>query len=258
MTALRSAWVVFSFECRRAVRLGPMVLAAALALFPAAVIALVQSQGARLEQRGEFWVVPLFILVPEVICLLGLLLWATPAIQAEVEGKTWTYLVVRPGGKVPVLLGKYAAAVVRAILTGLVALAAALAVLHPEQGLARACACLSALVVLSCLTYASLYLLLGVIFVRRAMTVAVAYTFVVEFLLGLTPAVVNQLTVQYYLRSLLVGWFAMTTGPVRVRGMVGTAPAWQYVLILLGMTAALLSAAALILRRRELVSSSES
>jgi ABC-type transport system involved in multi-copper enzyme maturation permease subunit len=255
MTALRSTWVVFSFESRRALRLGPMLFAAALALFPAAVLALIQSQGARLDQRGEFWAVPVFVLVPEVVCLLGLLLWATPAIQAEVEGRTWTYLVVRPGGKVPVMLGKYAAAVVRAVLTGLVALAAALAVLHPPQGLARAFAYFSALVVLSCLTYASLYLLLGVIFVRRAMTVAVAYVFLIEFLLGLTPAVVNHLTVQYYLRSLLVAWFTLTDGPVRVRGMIGTAPPWQYVLLLLGMTAALLTAAALILRRRELVSS---
>jgi ABC-type transport system involved in multi-copper enzyme maturation permease subunit len=256
--ALRSAWVVFAFECRRAVRLGPMVLAAALALFPAAAIALVQSQGARLEQRGEFWAIPVFILVPGVVCLLGLLLWATPVVQAEVEGKTWTYLAVRPGGKVPVLLGKYAAAVVRAILTGLVALAAALAVLRPVQGMGKASGYFSALVVLSCLTYASLYLLLGVIFVRRAMTVAVAYTFLVEFLLGFTPAVINQLSVQYYLRSLLVQWFKLTTGPAPVRGMIGTAPAWQYVLLLLGMTAALLTAAALILRRRELVSSNES
>ncbi len=258
MTTLRSAWVVFSFECRRAMRLGPTVFAAALALFPAATLALVQSQGARLNERGEFWAVPVFILVPEVVCLLGLLLWATPVIQAEVEGKTWTYLIVRPGGKVPVMLGKYAAAVVRAVLTGLAALAAALAVVHPPQELSRAFAYFSTLVILSCLTYAALYLLLGVIFVRRAMTVAVAYVFLVEFLLGLAPAVVNRLTVQFYLRSLLVKWFTLTTGPARLRTMIGDAPPWQYVLLLLGVTVGLLTAAALILRRRELLSSGES
>jgi ABC-type transport system involved in multi-copper enzyme maturation permease subunit len=234
-----------------------MALIAALALFPAAVIAMVQLQGADLGTRGEVWVLPFFMLIPEAVCLLGLLLWATPILQTEVEGKTWTYLAVRPGGRVPILVGKYAAAVVRAIFTALVALSLAMAVFRPAEGALRAWGCLASLAVLSCLAYASLYLLLGVLFLRRAMAVAVVYTFAFEIVVGWIPAVVNQLTVQYYLRSLLAKWFHFTTGPVLVRGMVGTSPAWQYALILLAMAAGLLALAALILRRCELVTNNE-
>jgi ABC-type transport system involved in multi-copper enzyme maturation permease subunit len=251
--ALWSAWVVFLFECRRALRPGHLALAAAMAIFPAAVIALVQLQGARLETRGDLWVVPFFVLIPEAVCLLGLLLWASPILQAEVEAKTWTYLAVRPGGKAAILVGKYAAAVVRAILTALAALTLAMAVFRPAEEALRGWACLASLVVLSSLAYASLYLLLGVLFVRRAMTIAVIYTFALEFLVGWIPAVVNQLTVQYYLRSLLGQWYGLPGNARWLRGMVGIGPAWQYALTLVALAAALLVLSAAIVRRRELV-----
>jgi ABC-type transport system involved in multi-copper enzyme maturation permease subunit len=253
--ALWSAWVVFAFECRRALRPGQLALAAAMALFPAAVIALIQFQGARLETRGDLWVVPFFILIPETVCLLGLLLWASPILQAEVEAKTWTYLAVRPGGRAAIVVGKYAAAAVRAILTGLAALTLAMVVFRPPEQALRGWACLAALVVLSSLAYASLYLFLGVLFVRRAMTIAVAYTFALEFLVGWIPAVVNQLTVQYYLRSLLGQWYGLPGNARWLSAMVGAGPAWQYALTLVGLAAALLALSAAIVRRRELVTS---
>jgi ABC-type transport system involved in multi-copper enzyme maturation permease subunit len=53
----------------------------------------------------------LLYLIPQVVCLLGLLLWATPNVHSELEGRTWIYLAVRPDGKAMVLLGKYLTAV---------------------------------------------------------------------------------------------------------------------------------------------------
>ena len=53
------------------------------------------------------WGLILFGLIPEVITLFGLLLWVTPVVQAELEGRTWIYLAVRPRGRVSMLLGKY-------------------------------------------------------------------------------------------------------------------------------------------------------
>ncbi len=41
------------------------------------------------------WGLILFGLIPEVITLFGLLLWVTPVVQAELEGRTWIYLAVR-------------------------------------------------------------------------------------------------------------------------------------------------------------------
>lgn len=248
-----STWATFCYECRRSLGLGRALLVVALALFPPALIGLIQWQGAELERYQGPWTLALFILIPEVVCLLGLLLWATPVIQSEIEGKTWTYLAVRPGGKVPILLGKYAAALVWSLGTALVSLTLTLLVLSPPEGFLYPWTVFARLILLSCMTYAALYVFLGVVFLRRGMGVAVAYTFLFEFLGGFIPAMINQLTVQYHLRSLLFDWLDITDAPRHVREIFGTGPAWQHVLGLVLMTAALLTVSSLILRRRELV-----
>jgi ABC-type transport system involved in multi-copper enzyme maturation permease subunit len=113
------------------------------------------------------------------------------------------------------------------------------------------------LALLASLTYGALYMLLGVLFLRRALVVAVAYTFLMEFIVSFIPAVVHQITVQYHLRCLLAKWLGWTRLPHHVgldeQLFFSTAPAWHHVLVLLGMTAGLLSAAILVLRQRELV-----
>jgi ABC-type transport system involved in multi-copper enzyme maturation permease subunit len=253
--ALRTAWVVWRFECRRALGVGRLATVAALALFPVGLLGLVQYHGAHLERFD--WAVTLFVLIPEVISLAGLLLWATPVIQAEVEGKTWTYLAVRPGGKVPILLGKYAAAVTWAMLTALLSLSLSIGIVAPADKLQEGWLTLAALTVLSCLTYGALYVLIGVIALRRGMIVAVAYTFLFEFLVGMVPAMVNQFTVQYHLRTLLVRWLHMIDGPAGLTTMIGAGPPWRHVVILLAATAVLLTMAAAMLRRRELMTAGE-
>ena len=58
----------------------------------------------------------------------GTFLWATPAISAELERRSWVYLAVRPNGGTAVLLGKYLAAVSWVLTAALVGLAIALAI----------------------------------------------------------------------------------------------------------------------------------
>lgn len=258
VTGLHTAWAVFEFECRRAARWSRLAVTIALAAFPVALIAIVQFQGAELES-GPGWVFTVFVLIPGVLCLLNMLLWATPIVQAEVEGRTWTYLAVRPGGKAPVLLGKYLAAVIWAIGPALISLAISLALIQPHIGFWSAWWTLAPLVVLSCLAYGALYALFGVVFLRRAMIAAAAYTFFFEFVVGMVPAIVNEFTVQYYLRTLLMRWMPedMALPDAFRRSFAGTGPSWHYVLILLGYSAVLLTAAALVLRRRQLTTTSE-
>ncbi len=100
-------------------------------------------------------------------------------------------------------------------------------------------------------------MLLGVIFVRRAMAVAVAYTFVFEFLVGFIPAMINQLTVQHHLRSLLLNWLGPSRETLEIRAVLGAGPSWQHVAALLTLTAALLVASTAVLNRRELVTITE-
>ncbi len=312
MRIIRAIGTVFAFECRRAMgwRRGLVVLG--LASFPAAILWLIRREGGLLD-RQEAWPIALFVLVPELVCLLGLLLWITPLVQTEVEGKTWPYLAVRPAGKLPILLGKYAAGVLWSIVTGWLALALAAAVLlwplhhgamnpllrkslesmglradatqaeaeafyaalKPEDK-ARADASvataatppaapglglpvwktLAGLVALSSVAYGALFALLGVVFLRRGMIVAVAYT-LIEFVVRIIPAMVRQLTVQYHLQSLLVHWMHWDEGTRGMEPFFGAAGPWENVLVLLGYTVFLLGVAAAILLRRELVTTTE-
>jgi ABC-type transport system involved in multi-copper enzyme maturation permease subunit len=256
MNALRSMLAVVGFECRRGLTPWRMVAFAGLAVFPAAMTALIASGGAPLDKPAP-WIFTNFVLIPEVVCLLGLLLWATPAIQAEVEGKTWPYLAVRPCGKVPILLGKYLTAVLWTASAAWLAILLALAAVTPKEGAVSLAAVLAAMVAFSSLAYGALFVLIGVVFLRRGMIVAVAYTFIFEFLVSWVPALVNRMTVQYHLRNLMAKWLPDAYVPPWARQLVSEAPPWQHVLFLLGMTAILLTAASLILRRRQLITAPE-
>lgn len=278
MRRIRAAWAVFAFECRRQMSGWRLLITLALASVPAAILWLIEHQGGRLVERQEAWCLALFALVPEIVCLLGLLLWVTPVVQAEVEGKTWPYLVVRPAGKTPILAGKYAAGVLWSMLTGWAALTLALGVLWPPQPTPHASSVLTAedstsrvsdesvqqilhgscilaaLVALSCVSYGSLFALLGVIFLRRGMIFAVAYT-LLEFIVRWIPAMIRQATVQYHLQGLLVHW--MHWENPRFEAFFGKTEPWQHVATLLGYAVVLFLVAAAVLRRRELVAATE-
>jgi len=262
LNAVRTIPAVLGFECRRVSALPRLIITVGLVIFPGVLAALVHYCGAHVRdpeplRQPERWTFMMFVLVPEVVCLLGLLLWATPVIQTEVEGKTWPYLAVRPCGKVPILLGKYLTAVVWTVLAAWLALVLSLIVVIPSGKAHSGVLVLGALVVLSALTYGALYVLIGVLFLRRSMIVAVAYTFVFEFLVSWIPAMVKQFTVQYHLRNLAAIWLPSDYVSGFFLASAGTAPWWQHVLILLGMTAVFLTAAALVLRRRQLITAPE-
>ena len=195
----------------------------------------------------------MFGLIPEVICLLGLLLWATPIVHTELEGRTWIYLAVRPRGRINVywasiwrpLCGPPAPRWTSAILC--------VSIARPEMGL-RLLWCLSALVGFSCLAYGALYCLIGAFFHRRAMVIAVAYTLIFEFLVSLIPAMINKLTVQYRLRCLLVNWMEWSTDDSLPEGfelLLGDEPSWLHVLILIGIVIGLLIAGTQVIQHRE-------
>jgi ABC-type transport system involved in multi-copper enzyme maturation permease subunit len=257
MTALRVAWVVMGFEWRRTMAWSRLAFFVALASFPGSILWLIRYNGGIIHEFTEMWAISLFILVPVIVCLLGLLLWATPVIQAEVEGKTWPYLVVRPAGKGPILLGKYAAAVLWTMLTGWSALSLGMLVLSPRADALRGAGVIAVIVVFSCLAYGSLFTLLGTVFLRRGMIVAVAYT-AIEFVLRIIPSAARELTVQYHLQSLLVRWMNWDHRTDRlVSFFFDGSPAWHHAALLAGYAVVLLGAAMGVLRWRELTATTE-
>ena len=194
---------VMWFEMRRSMTKGRMMIWCVLVAFPVILFAVLGQtvSSARIEE----WGITLYMLVPEIVVLLGLLLWATPAISTEIEGQTWIYLAMRRSGRSIVLLGKYATAVAWALSASIIAITLCMFVV-PDIGGFRLWSVLTLLCVLSCIAHAAIFVMLGVFVHRRTMVTAAFYTLAIEYGLSFVPAVANKLTVNYRLRGLLANW----------------------------------------------------
>jgi len=263
---------VFLFEWKRALTLPRMAWWAVLALFPVFIVGVIRftmpDEARRAmnpipaEQIWNFWAAMFYALIPMLVSMLGTLLWATPAISAELERRSWVYLTVRPNGGTAVLLGKYLAAVTWVIPPALIGLTIGVPLADTGDGW-RMWWAMVRLVCLSCPAYGAIYLMLGTLLPRRALVLAVAYTLIFELVIRFIPAVINKLTVQFRLQALLVEWCNLSLAdpggrPSGVQALIGDEPAWQHVSILLLLPPVLLLIAVAILRWSEFSASAES
>ena len=125
---------------------------------------------------------------------------------------------------------------------------------HPEA----VAAAFTGLIILSCIGRAALFALPAVIMPKRALVASVGVAIVVEYLAGVLPAVVNQMTVSLRLRTLLVEWMGWRRKlPVEIQLLVDMRPVWVQVLAVFLLATVLLTAAALILERRQFPPSEE-
>lgn len=244
---------VFAFEWRRALSPGRIAWWLVLAGFPVFLAAVVRMNTGGQPPR-EAWAIFLFILIPMLVTMLGTLLWTAPAVSTELERKSWVYIAIRPDGRTAMLLGKYLAGVAWVIPAALAGLLLSLVILGPEDFL-RLLVTMIGLTILACPSYAAAYLLIGVLFPQRAMVLAVAYSLIFEVVISWIPAMVNQLTVQWRLRSLLCYWYDIE---FMESVNFSTPPAWVHVLLLIIYPIALLTISVYIIRRREFSSASES
>lgn len=249
---------VFLFEWKRAMTLPRMAWWAVLAAFPVFIVGMVRFLSQQTLPR-ELWAGFLFALIPMLISMLGTFLWTTPAISAELERRSWVYLTIRPNGGTAVLLGKYLAAVTWVIPPALVGLTIAVPLAASGDGW-RLWYTMAGLVCLSCPAYGAVYLLLGTLMPRRAMVLAVAYTLIFEFIISFVPAVINRITVQYRLRSLLEVWCDLSLAGRQAAGLAlaPDTPAWEHVAILVLFPPVLLLISVIVLRWSEFSSSAES
>jgi ABC-type transport system involved in multi-copper enzyme maturation permease subunit len=233
-----------------------LLMAALGAVFPAAVmLAVRRATGGSLDR--DLAVTMIYALVPEAVCMLGLLVTMCPAVADELERGTWIHVAVRPRGRQALLVGTYLAAVVWTSIVG--SLAAALAVLAagvPEP--AGLIGMFAALVVLSAVGRAALFALPAVILPKRALVASVAVALLVEYLAAFIPAVVNQATVSLRLRSLLVAWMGWRQRlPVEMQLLIDLQPAWVQIACIAVLAAVLLVAAVKILEYRQFPPSEE-
>jgi hypothetical protein len=144
----------------------------------------------------------LFAIYPWILALLFALLYGPALLGAELENKTLTYLFTRPVSRWKFVFGKYLAVIF---------------ILIPAMGLSLFISWLflerpggwnlfAANLLASCggiLAYNALFTLLGFLVPRRAVVLSLIYAGVFEVALSFVPALVNNLTVNYYLRSIV-------------------------------------------------------
>ena len=193
---------VTGFQLSRLLTRPRLAMGLAGAIFPAAVMFAV-TRTASIDRNMT--VVMIYALIPEALCVLGLLVTMCPVVADELERGTWIHIAVRPGGRQNLLLGTFAAAVLWTTAVSFTALMLTLLVAQPTQPIGLI-VMFSVLIGLSCVGRAALFALPAVILPKRALIASVGVALIVEYFAGLLPAVVNQITVSLRLRSLLVEW----------------------------------------------------
>jgi len=218
------------------------------------------------SQERVVWALGLFLLLPVVVSMMGVFLWATPAIASELEGRSWAYIATRPNGPVNVLLGKYLVGVVWGMSAALVSLVGCLSVANVPDGSWSLFPTLATLIVLGCPAYGAVYALIGAIMPRRAMVIAVAYSLTFEGLISFLPvffgdpALVSRVTVSYPLRALLTKWVRLdeVVDADITRWAVSNSLDWVDISSIIGIAVLALGAAVLVLRNQELSQADES
>ena len=248
---LRSAWTVASFEARRSLTWARGALWLVLAGFPACIVAIanVSMNTNRPPPNVEFiWQVVIFVLT-QVTVALSVLLWASPALQVELENRTWIYSATRPYGRRAVLLGRYAVAILWAATANVVGVTACCLI----TGISHAIPALLAATILSCFAFASLFSLIAVMLPKRAMSIAFALSLLLELGITFIPAMIHNLSIEYHLRCLLSKWQWHEYPPAQSAAMLFSEwPASLHVTALLFYSVVLLWAAVLVLESREM------
>ncbi|MCP3919021.1 MAG: ABC transporter permease subunit [bacterium] len=145
----------------------------------------------------------LYAMYPQSLCILASLLYGASLLAGEIEDKTLTYLFTRSLPRWKVLVGKYLATA--SALSGM--LLASMSIAYVLCGLPigpRVWFALAVTTTSACFAFTGLFCLLGLLVPRRAIPVGLIYAVVVEGILSIIPALVNELTASFYLRSL--GW----------------------------------------------------
>jgi ABC-type transport system involved in multi-copper enzyme maturation permease subunit len=183
------------------------------------------------------------------------LFYGTALISEEVEGKTLTYLFVRPIPKATIMLGKFVALVWICSLLVLPPILLSYFVLYARLDMQPLMADIGilardiAIVFLALLTYGAFFSLLGA-WLKHSILVGLAYAFGWEGIVSYLPGFTRKLTITHYLQSI----FPHEDTASAIAMMIGerTPPAEATITLVL-MAAFFLMTACLILREREFV-----
>ena len=209
---LNGAIATCRFELQRSFTFQRTSVSLMLALFPPTMLFLL-SLGTKVsgDLTGfQDFAKLISVLLISLVCLLSQLLWATPNVYSELEGKSWGFIASRPGARISILLGKFLASFVVSFAISLLALSLCviiadrmLGILNPEKFWIA----MSGVYLFACLAYSAIFSLIGTLFIKRAMVVGAGYIIGSEMVLASIPGVlINQFTVRFHLQELGIRW----------------------------------------------------
>lgn len=262
---LRATWLLWRTRLVRALLTRHMLLVVLGACIPPAV-AFVVLHAPKPPAAIEAFLFPSWILVMQLFVPLASVIAGSAVVAQEREDRTLTYLVTRPIPRPAILLGRWLAtatwlvAVTTACVLGLAfvvqrsshALPPGLALEGHALpvGLARD---VLGIALLGVLAYSALFAAFST-FLRHPLIVGLAFVFAIEGLLANLPGRSQAWTLQFQLRSLLLGTHAELWSRVEgVRGQSFDPPGEAAVTLALVLLGALL-VGALVIRRKQYVS----
>jgi ABC-type transport system involved in multi-copper enzyme maturation permease subunit len=154
-----------------------------------------------IDAVGLGWSAFLYLMYPQSLCILAALLYGASLLAGEIEDKTLVYLFTRALPRWKILLGKYIATAAVLSVLSIASMSASYVLCGLPVGF-EVWFALAVTIGGACFTYTALFCLLGLLVPRRAIPVGLIYAVVIEGFLSVIPAVVNELTASYYLRSL--------------------------------------------------------
>ncbi len=183
------------------------------------------------------------------------LFYGTALISDEIEGKTLTYLFVRPIPKPTIMIGKYLALVWIAVILVLPTIVLSYFILYLRSDLTafmediRLLAMDIGIVFLALLAYGSFFALLGA-WLKHSILAGLVYAFGWELIVSYIPGFTRKLTITHYIQSIFphqdsAGAIAMLIGK-------RTDPVEAVVTLVL-LSAFFLATASLIVRDKEYV-----
>lgn len=279
----RKILATFVFEFSRSLTTSRIATSLVLALFAPVMLTMI---GWSIKIDGYSNQIPFPLLLIGIFHLLAIflavLLWATPVVYSELEGKTWTYLAIRPNGKLASTLGKFLNAVFWATTTAGISLTLSCIVVSQfpwdpgmvlrgappdiaasvSQTLAHASKpmviwySLAPSLLLGALALSAIFVHIGLIAHKRGMVFAVSYG-IVESIFAFLPAVIRQFTVGFHLRNISLKAANFEFHEFDDGVVTDESSIWVHVTALLIITAIHVSASIYWLHAREYITAEE-
>ena len=267
---LNGALATCSFELRRSFTFQRTAVSVVLALFPPVMMGLLilgtEMSGEPQARAGiqEFSKL-ITILLVSLVCILSLLLWATPNVSSELEGKSWNFVASRPGGRISIFLGKFLASFLISFAISVSAISLCILLANARLGIDDAQSlwlALCGVYFLACNAYAAVFSLIGTFFIKRAMVVGAGYIIGSDLVMASIPsALINKITIRHHLQEIginWIGWFIPGSTEQEFREVFGQGmPVIAHILIVVGITVVSLALGAWIIVNREYITSDQ-